>query len=110
MPRGPWGRCPGQCRPLDANMVVVITVDTPVSSDLAARSRERDRVRVAVGVHAGTVSGIDTFAEHLAVAAAAIPADVTLLVTNARVAEGVTPRLRGTSVSVGNLGMSVPSG
>lgn len=53
----------------------------------------RARLRIVVGLRAAGMNGIETYADEVAAAGAAAGHDVTLLVTNDRVAEGVRAQL-----------------
>jgi glycosyltransferase involved in cell wall biosynthesis len=66
-------------------------------------------LRVVVGVHDGVLSGVNTYAEEVAVAGAAAGAQVTLLATHASLACELAERLAGTSVAVVDLGMAPPT-
>ncbi len=61
-------------------------------------------VRVLVGVHGGGFTGIDTYAEQLAVTAAEVAAEVVLLATTRPVAEALRRRV-GSRVQVADLGL-----
>jgi glycosyltransferase involved in cell wall biosynthesis len=61
--------------------------------------------RILVGVHDGGVTGIDTYAEQVAVAAARVAGAVTLLATGPDLAERLRGRLEGTGVHVEDLGL-----
>lgn len=62
-------------------------------------------LRVVIGVHDGGISGVNTYAEHVAAAAAAASVDVTLLATHAGLALTLERRLEGTGVRVVDLGL-----
>jgi glycosyltransferase involved in cell wall biosynthesis len=64
-------------------------------------------LHVMVGVYGGGQTGIDTYAEHLAAAAASLAARVTLIATDARAAISVRDRLPG--VRVVDLGLPPPT-
>jgi glycosyltransferase involved in cell wall biosynthesis len=64
-------------------------------------------LHVVVGVYGAGLTGIDTYAEHLAAVAASLAARVTLVATDARAASSVRDRLPG--VHVVDLGLSTPS-
>jgi glycosyltransferase involved in cell wall biosynthesis len=66
-------------------------------------------LRVVVGVHDGGISGVNTYAEHVAAAAAAASVDVTLLATHGLLALTLERRLEGTGVRVVDLGLEAPS-
>jgi glycosyltransferase involved in cell wall biosynthesis len=66
-------------------------------------------LRVLVGVHDGGLSGIDTYAEQVALAAATSGHEVTLLTTTSRVADDLSERLAGTGIVVLDAGLEAPS-
>ena len=76
----------------------------------AASHTVRQPLRVLVGVHDGSVSGINTYIEHVAAAAATAVTDVTLLVADDVLAGDVNTRLAGTGVRVVSLAMAPPAG
>ncbi len=65
----------------------------------------RRSVRLLVGVDDGTLSGVNTYIECVAAAAATAVEDVTLLVAHDGLAAEVSSRLEGTGVRVISLGM-----
>lgn len=69
----------------------------------------RLQLRLLVGVHDGLVSGINTYIENVAVAAATAVTDVTLLVADDTLAERVGRRVSEHGVRVVSLAMATPS-
>ncbi len=69
----------------------------------------RPALRVLVGVQDDGLNGVETYAEQVALAAAAAGHDTTLLVTNARVAEAVRARAAGSGVRVVDAGLAPAS-
>jgi len=77
----------------------------PTAAPAPEATRERRRLRLLVGVHDGTLSGVNTYAEHVAAAAATAVDDVTLLVAHDGLAGEVGRRLESTGVRVVSIGM-----
>jgi glycosyltransferase involved in cell wall biosynthesis len=75
----------------------------------AGRSPAGTDLRVVIGVHDGGISGVNTYAEHVAAAAAAAGVDVTLLATHGLLALTLERRLEGTGVHVVDLGLEAPT-
>lgn len=84
---------------------------TPGATDAGAPSGPSPRLqlRLLVGVHDGLVSGINTYIENVAVAAATAVTDVTLLVADDTLAERVGRRVSDRGVRVVSLAMAAPS-
>jgi len=74
-----------------------------------ARSPAGAPLRVVIGVHDGGISGVNTYAEHVAAAAVAASVEVTLLATHAALALTLEQRLAGTGVRVVDLGLGPPT-
>lgn len=75
----------------------------------SVRSPAGAPLRVVIGVHDGGISGVNTYAEHVAAAAAAASVEVTLLATHAALALTLERRLVGTGVRVVDLGLDPPT-
>ena len=67
-------------------------------------------LQVLVGVHDGMVSGVNTYIEHVAAAAATAVNHVTLVVADDTLAGDVSARLAGTGVRVVSLALPPPNG
>jgi glycosyltransferase involved in cell wall biosynthesis len=63
-------------------------------------------MKLLVGVHAGSFSGIDSYAEQVAIAAATAGFDVTLLATDRAIAEDLAPRVEPRGIQVDHLSLS----
>jgi glycosyltransferase involved in cell wall biosynthesis len=64
------------------------------------------RLRVLVGIHDGVLSGVNTYVEQVAAAAATAVEEVTLLVAHDSVAAEARARLEGAGVEVISLGLA----
>lgn len=82
---------------------------TTASANLAPREGGRLPLRVLVGVHDGMVSGVNTYIEYVAAAAATAVDHVTLVVAGDALAGDVTARLAGTGVRVMSLALAPPN-
>lgn len=74
-----------------------MSIATNAASATEANRRVRS-LRLLVGVHDGTLSGVNTYVEHVAAAAATAMVDVTLLVAHDGLAAEVGSRLEGVRV------------
>lgn len=67
------------------------------------------QLRLLVGVHDGLMSGVNTYIENVAAAAATAVSEVTLLVADDGLADRIRARLSESGVSVLSLAMATPS-
>jgi hypothetical protein len=79
------------------------------SAEPATQRSVRQPLRLLVGVHDGLMSGINTYIENVAAAAATSVSEVTLLVAGDALAADVSARLSGTDVHVVSLAMTPPN-
>jgi glycosyltransferase involved in cell wall biosynthesis len=83
-------------------MVVAMSI-APTAAPAPRVTGEGRGLRVLVGVHDGTLSGVNTYVEQVAAAAATAVDDVTLLVADDELASDLGGRLQG--IRVVSLGM-----
>lgn len=95
-------RCPGRLRWGTIRLLMHTVTSSPPRPEATG---ERRRLRVLVGVHDGTLSGVNTYVEHVAAAAATAVEEVTLLVADDGLAAEVGLRLEGTGIRIVSLGM-----
>lgn len=93
------------CRRLLSGTMGLQMSTAPTAAPASGRTGQRQRLRLLVGVHDGTLSGVNTYIEHVAAAASSQLDDVTLLVAGDALAVEVASDLAGTGVRVVSLGM-----